>query len=269
MVRQAEVMKPRRSNMIHSSINAADKKEGAGGNYTWGGVAEVTDYELIGFDVNSVGVVTTAAPCSRPIVATVSVAPLDVNLEDQEAFPSLLTSTMKLQKVSKPTSVAPTPEMPLPMEDPTEDPMEEPIEDPMEDTMEDPMEWVILPAPSASTLRTGALDLVDGQHPRNLFAKKPHVKQAAAEGSAQERNIDWSQSGIPNEVKTQIIKASRNAAHQGVHAKEQATTLPLDMLRAQNVASSRRENSASRSRQNSVPRARSKPRTIQQPTSRR
>jgi len=252
-------MKPRRSNMIHSSINAADKKEGAGGNYTWGGVAEVTDYELIGFDVNSVGVVTTAAPCFAPIVPTVSAAPLDVNLEDQDAFPSLLTSTinMKLQKASKPTSVAPTPEMPFPTEDPTEDPME------------DPMEWVIVPAPSASTLRTGALDLVDGQHPRNLFAKKPHVKQAAAEGSAQERNIDWSQSGIPNEVKTQIIKASRNAAHQGVHAKEQATTLPLDMLRAQNVASSRRENSGSRSRQNSVPRARSKPRTIQQPTSRR
>jgi len=257
MVRQAEVAKPRHTNMIHSSVNAAPKKDGAGGSYTWGGVTEVTDYELIGFDVNSVGVVTMAAPCSRPIVPTVSAATLDVNLEDQEAFPSLLTSTLKLQKVGKPTPQTPAPEMALPMGDPMGDPME------------DPMEWVIVPAPSASTLRTGALDLVDGQHPRNLFAKKPHVKQAAAEGSAQERNIDWSQAGIPNEVKTQIIKASRNAAHQGVHAKGQAPTVPLDMLRAQNVASSRRENSASRSRQNSVPRSRSKPRTIQQPTSRR
>jgi hypothetical protein len=249
MVRQAEITKPRHTNMSHSSINAAPKKDGSGGSYTWGDVAEVTDYELVGFDVNSVGVITAAAPCSRQVAQTVSSAPLDVNLEDQEAFPSLLTSTMKLQKVGKPTSHPPAPEMALPMED--------------------PMDWVIVLAPTANTLRTGALDLVDGQHPRNLFAKKPHVKQAVAERSAQEQNIDWSQAGIPNEVKTQIIKASRNAAHQGVYAKEQAPTLTLDMLRAQNVASSRRENSASRSRQNSVPRSRSKPRTIQQPTSRR
>jgi len=216
----------------------------------------VTDYESIGFDANSVGVVTKVAPCQRPCMPTVAVAPLDVQLEDRKAFPSLLTSSMKVQKAVKPTSETPVPEIAVPMEDP------------LEDLMEDSTEWVIIPAPSASTLRTGALDLVDGQHPRNLFAKKPNVKQAA-EGSVPERGIDWSQAGIPNEVKSQIIKASRNAAHQGVHATGQATTLPLDMLRAQNVASSRRENSASRSRQNSVPRARSKPRTIQQPTSRR
>jgi hypothetical protein len=249
MVRQAEIMKPRHTNMIHSSINAAPKKDGAGGSYTWGDAAEVTDYELLGFDANSVGVVTSAAPCSIQVAPTVLPAPLDVKLEDHDAFPSLLTSTTKLQKVGKPTSQLPAPELALPMED--------------------PMEWVIVPPPSASTLRTGALDSAGGQHPRNLFAKKPYVKQLPAEEFAQERSIDWSQSGIPNEVKTQIIKASRNAAHQGLYTKEQAPALPLDLLRVQNNANRRRENSASRSRQNSVPRSRSKPIIIQHPTGRR
>lgn len=129
-------------------------------------------------------------------------------------------------------------------------------------------EWVMVPPPSADSLRPGALDMVDGQHPRNLFAKKPHTKQTAQLQGAQDRAwaIDWSQEGMPHEVKSHLIKAKMDAFSRGILAKE---TMPLDILREQNVASRQRQSSASRSRENSTTRSHSKPRVIKQPNGRR
>lgn len=125
-------------------------------------------------------------------------------------------------------------------------------------------EWVIVPPPGADSLRQGALDLVDGQHPRNLFAKKPHTQRTTSNQTAIERAwaIDWSREGIPQEVKSKIMQGSMDASHRGLYVKEEfQRALPLNVLRAENV---HRQNSSSRSRQSSVPRSQSRSRAIKQ-----
>lgn len=243
MVRQVETEKSRRSNMAYSSINAAPKKGGAGGCFTWGVDSQETGYEPYLSDMNNLSGVTVV-PRSEPILNRGLVAPFDVQLEDQNAFPFLPTSAKKMQQDCDVGSPA--------------------LETASEPEPAD--EWVIVMPPGADSLRQGALDIVDGQHPRNLFAKKPSAKKVTKDANGQDRSmaIDWSQMGIPQEVKKQIVQAYADASHRSPYVKEQASTLPLDMLRSQNAASNHRSNSASRARQNSVPRSRSKPRMTKQ-----
>lgn len=88
---------------------------------------------------------------------------------------------------------------------------------------------------SEAALRTGALNVVGAEHPRNLFAKKPYVRtQVAATPSAGPQVIDWTQSGMPVEVMTSIVQ-SAGAAHLGPYGQVAPATVPLDVLRSQNL----------------------------------
>jgi hypothetical protein len=230
MVRQIEVAKDRRSNMAHSTVNAPAKKGGAGGNYTWGSAMKIADYELFGIDFESIRVTTADIRSSMPITEH---ACFNVSLDDQDLFPPLSTTT-KAEEVCAPESAVP----------------------------EEVSDWVVV------TPEVLPDTLVDAQHPRHLFGKKSQAKRAVGEGGGKERpmTIDWSQAGIPQEVKKQILKACMSPSHEGPYAKKDAPTLPLDVLRAQNVASKQR--SSSMSRQKSVPRSASKPRMMKQPNGR-
>jgi hypothetical protein len=232
MVRQVEVEKTRRSNMAWSSINSAPKKGGAGGGYTWG-VADLTDCDLVGVDFNSLNVMTVTVSQNTPYEMNGASAPFVTDLDDEGAFPCLSCSNKKLEQDNQ--VVSPAAEIAL---------SPQAVDD-----------WIIV-APSPES------ELIENQQPRNRSARKPSNHERPL-------TIDWSEVGIPREVNKQIIKACNSASHQGLYAKEQASTLPLDILRAQNVDNSRRSNSAPRSRQQSVPRSHSKPRIMKQPVGRR
>mmetsp|Transcript_21539 Transcript_21539/g.50180 ORF Transcript_21539/g.50180 Transcript_21539/m.50180 type:complete len:324 (+) Transcript_21539:69-1040(+) len=83
----------RRSNMVHSSVNAPSKKDGAGGSYTWGGAMDITDYEPKG--VGNVTKVVTVAPTAAPVQVAQLVQGAavpqgtPVPISDSQQFPAL------------------------------------------------------------------------------------------------------------------------------------------------------------------------------------
>lgn len=202
--------KDRRTRMVMSSVNAPAKKGGAGGAYTWGNPLDVQQYEG-GPAVSSptaaampVGVMMAPAPTM--ITSTVS-APTTTFKMDMNAFPTLGATPAPVTAVQ---SWGPRP-VPSPAE-------------------------VIL---SSESLRTGALDVVDAQHPRNQFAKKPHVRPATTvvqSAPIQQGLIDWSQAGMPEAVVRSILHSNEGAAHLGPYAQAAPSVVPLDVLRPQAVA---------------------------------
>lgn len=90
-----------------------------------------------------------------------------------------------------------------------------------------------------TSLRTGAIEVVDAQHPRNLFAKKPYMAQRTASAqvanTAQQGMIDWSQAGVPQGVMQSIVQSNAAAAHLGPYASQPVSQVPLTELRMQNL----------------------------------
>mmetsp|Transcript_87950 Transcript_87950/g.158564 ORF Transcript_87950/g.158564 Transcript_87950/m.158564 type:complete len:198 (-) Transcript_87950:272-865(-) len=130
----APVEKDRRSRMAISTVKATPKKDGAGGQFTWGSMLDVTDYEPVGEAAGPL-VFTGPAPalgaCSSP--PGCSAGGFKVHRED---FPALLPSGQSVWSGPR----------------------------------------VALSAQRC--LRGGAVDLFDAQHPRHLWAKKPHHASA-------------------------------------------------------------------------------------------
>lgn len=251
MVRQVEVEKPRRTNMVNSSINTAPKKGGAGGNFTWGATAEAAYYyESFGPELNLAGVIV--APTSESIEWKGSNAPFDMNLENLQLFPCLST-TIKSKEADQATTMAS--ETPAPIEQPAD--------------------WVVVTPPSEDSSSppscTDGFALVNAPHSTKRSSKKIDVNQIAPEGALGERalTIDWSQEGMPQEVTKKIIKASLSSSHRGLYGNGAARSLSVDALRAQHTSSKHRQDSRSKSRHNATPRSQSKPRVIKQPTGRR
>lgn len=197
-----------------------------------------------------------------PLVSAVpaSFTPFDVSLEDQDAFPSLvITRTTGAKDDHASTS---WPQNATVCQASAQEAVPAPTEE----------DWVMVPATSATTqtelVRAGAVEVINGQHPRNLFVKKPRRKQTALQSETEEHAMDWSQVGIPSEVKKQLIHGSLNAAHTGLYGKENTPSLKIDLLRAMTNEFSKQPGSAMK-RQKSLPRSRSVPRMIHQPTGRR
>jgi hypothetical protein len=229
MVRQVEVEKTRRSNMSNSSVNAPAKKGGAGGSYTWGSATDIVDYQLLGIGCESIRVTTADIPRTAPIAEAAS---FDVCLDDNDAFPSL-SGLAVVEKVCAHESNA---------------------------SEEVSPDWVFV-TPEADTLDDKVVS-VDSR--KKSSGKKPTCES----GTERSMSSDWSQAGIPHEVKIQLLKeACTSLNHEGPYGKQHASTLPLDMFRAQNAAHNQRASSLSR--QKSVPRSRSKPKMIKQPNGRR
>jgi hypothetical protein len=211
--------KDRRTRMLVSSVNAPAKKGGAGGGYTWGSVQDVTYLE--GQSVTAVGVATTfaATPTNVGVITAPApqvVQPVQVlqapNIMDQSAFPSLGAAPVvspvqswggsRVMTVGTGTMVAAAPA-----------------------------------ALSEASLRPGALDVFNSQHPRNMFAKKPYVRPATTlvetASPVQEGLIDWSKAGLPDAVVKSILTSNQGAAHLGPYAMAAPSSVPLEVLRPQ------------------------------------
>jgi len=214
---------------------------------------EVQCENRIGFDD---GVADAAEVASLPESVNDAGA-FDVNLGDMDAFPALgpmQTKTAPLPpRAEEAEAESETCHDEL-LADFTPEKLSQPIgkESPKVACSELKEDWVIVS--------------FDAQHPRNVFAKKTASQSTKSKGGSQEAacSIDWSQSGIPTEVKKQLIHASANPAHQGLHAKSQSTPIPFDIMRTQNIGSSRRQKSVPKS-----PRSHSKPRGMRQAACRR
>jgi len=102
--------KDRRSRMATSTMHAPAKKGGAGGQWTWGGAADVRDYEPSGLVGSKVTVVPVQPP-SQAMGHVISANSKGVNIESTTQFPSLPTG-QRAPKLAKrgdpvpPSSVA-------------------------------------------------------------------------------------------------------------------------------------------------------------------
>lgn len=197
--------------MVISSVNAPVKKGGAGGAYTWGSPTDVSYLEgspvssvvgASGVTVMPTGVALAPAP---QVVQAAPVQTFATNLKDTSAFPSL-GGTTTMSAAPAVTSWGPSTLAPRPA--------------------------VVL---AETNLRTGAREIVDSQHPRNLFAKKPTVRPATEiqATTVQQGQIDWSQAGLPDAVVKSILTANQGASHLGPYAQAAPSSVPLNVLRPQ------------------------------------
>jgi len=183
--------KDRRSNMATSSVNQPPKKSGAGGSYTWGSVADVTDYEPRG--LNGMSKVVTSIGPSPTMVQQPALQQQSVSLTDHSQFPGLGNNG---------TMPAPAQTHWPPTAMPTGNPVPK----------------VIL---GQEKMRAGVQP--DSQHPRNAFVKKPHKQP---EGSiVQERAlgaIDWTASGT-TAFQQQVMQALQAFANNPAHLSPYVT----------------------------------------------
>jgi len=226
--------KDRRTNMATSSVNAPPKKDGAGGAYTWGSATAVTDYEPQGIDPSGVGV-QTAAPVVTVAPAVVMQQHYVHNASD---FPSLGSGSgvIAAQPVNWSQAMAPTvyaSSAPVTYASAPVTYASAPVT-----YAAAPVSAVAVPASGSvvlqNTIRAGSQELFDQSHPRNQFAKKPHVvtQSPSASGPA----IDWSSSGMPVQVQQQIIRGGGGAAHVSpiqYQQVQQAAQIPLTSMRSQ------------------------------------
>jgi len=155
-------------------------------------------------DYEPVGLQGGYGVVTSPVVATTSVGSASPTFQmDTRAFPTLGTAPIKVATQSwGPTSMA----------------------------------TVNL---TESSLRPGALEVIDSTHPRNMFAKKPYVRPATTTvtaAPAQEALIDWSKTGMPEAVMKAIVTSNAGAAHLGPYNQAAPSQVPLEVLRTQNVA---------------------------------
>lgn len=190
--------KDRRTRMATSSINQPMKKGGAGA-FTWGSAMDVKDYEPVGANVTKIStapVITMAAP-----VVTTTPTAMNVCISDSQAFPTL-GAAPAAPVVS--TSWGPS------------------------------VQASSISIAQAATVRSGVE--FDASHPRNTFARKPHVSTApvVTEVVAQPA-IDWSGTGVTT-LQRQVIQSTNNAAHLNPYQTVQtAQPLTMDQLRASSV----------------------------------
>jgi hypothetical protein len=121
-------------------------------------------------------------------------------------------------------------------------------------------DWVVV-APEdgqkANVPSSVATTAFDGQHPRNMFANKSATRNVTPKDDSKEGScaIDWSSAGMPTALIKRLINGSANSAHRAPRAEKDVTPVPMNVLRAKNLGSSKRERSTPKS-----PRSSSKPR---------
>jgi hypothetical protein len=232
-------------NAALSTFNSAHEKENEAKLVS--GDEDVVDY---GKDLSNTDSATPLAPAYASC--------FDGYLLDEVAFPKLVApqQTLVADKVLQAMTSVPDESSSGVTEN------ESPVEhvEAKDESLED---WIVLPSDGNNdTSLTKREKSFDGRHPRHVFAKQATAKRATSKTEAWE--LDWSQAGIPREIKRHLIHGSADASHRGIHANKQSAPLPLSALRQQSMGSSKRQNSAPR-----TPRSQSKPRMIQQPTKRR
>eukprot|EP00747_Dinoflagellata_sp_TGD_P163785 gnl/TRDRNA2_/TRDRNA2_182847_c0_seq1.p1 gnl/TRDRNA2_/TRDRNA2_182847_c0~~gnl/TRDRNA2_/TRDRNA2_182847_c0_seq1.p1 ORF type:complete len:274 (+),score=35.00 gnl/TRDRNA2_/TRDRNA2_182847_c0_seq1:92-823(+) len=197
--------KDRRSKMENSSINEPPKKDGAGGNYTWGSPTDVQDFEAHN-DAIQPGVQVVPQPDEPP---PPEAEPFQL---DQGQFPALGTTSAR----PLPTNWARMPATTTVT-----------YGAPVMSTCTSPLSSV-----QYSSLRTGAV--FDSTHPRNRFAAPPYKSVVTTAQVPQA--IDWSDSGIPKQVVSSTIRGSENSAHLSPYAPSYGTPVsqvPMSVLTGQ------------------------------------
>jgi hypothetical protein len=194
-------------------------------------------------------------------------SPFDMNVEDRELFPPL-APTDKISIAKLPVGAWTTkPENEMTLEESAFDMMlEESAERDNKDESLDPNvedgtteDWVIVSsdvATASASIR--AKQSFDAQHPRNAVARRQTSKTGPEQGAP---SIDWSVAGTPTALIRQLIRGSANAAHHGIYDEKKASVVPLHIMRAENIGSSKRQKSAPK-----TPRSQSKPRAMRQPS---
>jgi len=192
-------MKDRHSRMITSSVHAPAKKDGAGGSYTWGGMMDVMDYEPVAAlqepkvhtdfpATQSWGPTATinAGTASAGYPAFNPTQSANLKLLSNQEFPTLAATTGgDVTRAAGSHAVVWGPQPPAPP------PVRESVPE------------------------------FNAQHPRNAFAKKPHVTTTTTVVQAPGSNIaaiDWSQPGNTVFNKEAVKVAATSASHVSVYA---------------------------------------------------
>jgi len=191
----SDAEKDRRTRMVTSSFKAPAKKDGAGGSYTWGGAADVTDYAPVGTTVNKVSV--GPAPVSAADRRSSAPPSQKLYLKDTRHFPDLTTrptsSAVKWGPQPPPTPVQVT----------------------------------------AEALRPSTQELFDAQHPRNTFARRARSAEGRPSGVQNQVAIDWSAAGTSALTQAILQTSSGNAAHVSPFNVPRAEVPTLKQLVAQ------------------------------------
>jgi hypothetical protein len=208
--------KDRRTRMANSSVNQPMKKGGAGGSYTWGGIMDVQDYTPVGHIGQKV-IVQQGPVVLQP---TVIAQPMQVNIGDSSAFPSLggtMAPEVKAAPVWGP-GVGHVPAASL-------------IASPMANG------YHTVTSPVATKILSEAPrhEVFDAQRPRNTFARKPSGGRAlgsSAIATTETTTVpqpDWSGSGMQgfNQAALRVVTTV------GDRAPQQAPQVPLSVLRMQ------------------------------------
>jgi len=199
--------KDRRSNMADSSVKAQPKKDGAGGNYTWGSATDdPVDFIPASSQVAGPNVSVSTAPVTSTVV--VSATPFSGNLVDNRQFPSLSGMGVPIPAAR---GVVQVPAM-----------------------APGARAWPASSAPkvvlSTEVLRPGTTDLFDSSHPRNMFATRPVTSTVVQQSPGPQQAIDWSGSGVPLEINRSLV-ASGSPNHLGLYQQVQANRVPTQYLR--------------------------------------
>lgn len=191
-------------------------------------------------------------PPSTLLGANVASSPgFDLSLDDRCAFPVLPSPSPKQVKEAKENNNTPEKESQRRRQQVTAD---------KENEDEVSKDWVVVTSEDAEkddVSRSVAKAAFDGQHPRNLFASKGATRHAISKDDYQEvSGMDWSSAGMPTALIKRLIHGSANTAHRGPHTTQAAPLAPMNVLRAKNLGSSKRERSTPKSpRSNSNSRA--------------
>lgn len=194
--------KDRRTNMAFSSVNAPPKKDGAGGQYTWGGATDVTDYAPVGVDTSAVGLHT--AYVAQPV----SAAPMQTVEYHHSAtdFPVLGTPAQRPSVVNW-----------------------APQAQPVVVHSAAPIATASVPALAGHEPRQGVA--FDQSHPRNQFATKPHIAPTTTVVTSAPA-IDWSSPGMA-QVNTALVAAGSPTHVSPVNPPRPVQQIPLSVMQAQ------------------------------------
>lgn len=197
--------KDRHSRMATSSVNQPMKK-GGGGTANWGNTTEAI-YDPVGHQHQTVA--TGAVTYSVAPAQYVPYQPMSVNVGDAQHFPTLGGATQPMVQMAAPV------------------------------TTWGPSTQVLQAAPMTSMpsmegqVRQGVV--FDAAHPRNAFAKKPHVTTGGYVEQGQPAAIDWSQAGTATVQQAMLHVAANPAVHGQTPGVSVYPSTPLNVLRAQPV----------------------------------
>lgn len=191
-----------------------------------------------------------------------SSAPWDIDVDNETIFPALASqpatpspkSTSETDVMEQETTPEKHPEGSTKTEMSAQE-----IENDISKCDEMAEEWVIISSDDArasTSSRMAVTKSFDAQHPRNMFAKDSASKSAVSRADpVVGAGIDWSQAGMPIELIRRLVRGSVNPAHHGPHCDKKANQVPIDVMRAQNMGSAKRQSSTPK-----TPRSQSKSR---------